>query len=163
MEDIHFESESFDAVTLWNVFEHLYNPNGTLQEIHRLLKKDGILVMIFPNWDSLDHRLFGKGWIGYDAPRHLFAYPAKVYSNMIEHAGFNIIGIQAAPNNYFAFVASLENWFKLKFGITFLTNGIIRLAKIPGIRFFLSPWTYLFDKLGLGSTIQVVARKQYQV
>ena len=159
LEEIHFETESFDAITLWNVFEHLYNPNETLQEIQRLLKKNGILVMVFPNWDSLDHHLFGKGWIGYDTPRHLFAYPPAVYPKMIESAGLNVIHIQSAPNNYFAFAASLDNWLKFRFKRNIFVNSLVRIVNFPGMRFLVTPFIFLIDSLGLGATTLVIARK----
>ena len=82
--DADLEEERYDVVTLWNVFEHLYDPYETLQEAFRLLNKAGLLVLLFPSWESLERRLFKQYWVGYDAPRHLFVYSRPVYQQMIK-------------------------------------------------------------------------------
>lgn len=43
-EAIPEKSESFDAVLNLSVLEHLPNPSASLSEIHRVLKRDGLLV-----------------------------------------------------------------------------------------------------------------------
>ncbi|MDR3622072.1 MAG: methyltransferase domain-containing protein [Paludisphaera borealis] len=40
-----FASESFDAVVTFNTFEHLINPNVAANEIHRVLKPGGRLIL----------------------------------------------------------------------------------------------------------------------
>lgn len=49
LKDANFASGYFDAVTLWNVLDHLLDPLGTLCEIYRVLKPKGILVIRIPN------------------------------------------------------------------------------------------------------------------
>ncbi len=43
-----FDDNSFDTIIFSDVLEHLSNPKGTLSEIHRILKKNGTLIMNFP-------------------------------------------------------------------------------------------------------------------
>ena len=43
----------FDAVTLWDVIEHLDDPISTMAEIHRIMAPGGILVVFTPNQGSL--------------------------------------------------------------------------------------------------------------
>ncbi len=45
-----FEAESFDAVTLWNVVEHVPNYRGLLADAARLLRRGGRLFAIAPNY-----------------------------------------------------------------------------------------------------------------
>ena len=53
-----YPDESFDAVVMCEVLEHLnFNPLPVLQEINRVLKKDGYLYIAMPNQASLDNRL----------------------------------------------------------------------------------------------------------
>lgn len=40
---------NFDAVTAWEVFEHLENPHHAVREVHRILKPGGLLLMSIPN------------------------------------------------------------------------------------------------------------------
>jgi len=52
----HFEVESFDFVTLFDVFEHLPNPDSSLIELKSLLKPGGYLLLKVPNKKSLLYR-----------------------------------------------------------------------------------------------------------
>jgi len=47
----------FDAVTLWDVIEHVNYPFQTLQSAANVLKKDGLLLIDTPCRDSLYHRV----------------------------------------------------------------------------------------------------------
>jgi 2-polyprenyl-3-methyl-5-hydroxy-6-metoxy-1,4-benzoquinol methylase len=47
---ISLEPASFDAVTCFEVFEHIHNPESMLQGIRKSLKPDGILIISTPNW-----------------------------------------------------------------------------------------------------------------
>jgi SAM-dependent methyltransferase len=59
-----YSDESFDAVIICEVIEHLnFNPIPVLQEINRVLKKNGIIYLAMPNQVNLYNRvkfLFGK-------------------------------------------------------------------------------------------------------
>ncbi len=46
--DLKFENESFDAIFLMEVLEHISEPQLAISEIYRTLKKDGLLVMSSP-------------------------------------------------------------------------------------------------------------------
>lgn len=61
-EQLPFDNETFDAVLMDNVLEHLENPSNSLIEINRVLKKKGALLIGVPgikgfNFDN-DHKLF---------------------------------------------------------------------------------------------------------
>ncbi|MEM3365319.1 MAG: class I SAM-dependent methyltransferase [Candidatus Bathyarchaeia archaeon] len=59
-EPLPFEKECFDAVVFTEVIEHL-NPwriNSVLQEIKRVLKPYGMLILSTPNLAALENRLF---------------------------------------------------------------------------------------------------------
>lgn len=44
---------SFDLITMWNVFEHLDDPNKTLKAIYGKLKKGGVLLVCVPDINGL--------------------------------------------------------------------------------------------------------------
>ncbi|NJO55778.1 MAG: class I SAM-dependent methyltransferase [Rhodospirillales bacterium] len=66
LEAAGFAEASFDAVTLWDVLEHVHEPEQTLADIHRVLRPGGLLVLSLPNPDSLEARLLGGHWLGWD-------------------------------------------------------------------------------------------------
>jgi len=86
-----FAPRSLDAVTLFHVFEHLEEPRKTLEIVSTILKKDGVLVMSFPNIDSFQSRLFKGRWLHLDPPRHLFFFAPKDFVPMMEGYGFRLV------------------------------------------------------------------------
>ena len=48
-EKLPWEDSSFDLITAWEVFEHLENPHFIADEIERVLKPGGTLVISMPN------------------------------------------------------------------------------------------------------------------
>lgn len=50
-------SGSFDAVTAWQVLEHLENPHHFFREARRVLAKDGLLFLSLPNPYSAKNRI----------------------------------------------------------------------------------------------------------
>jgi len=83
LKDCHFPDETFDVITLWHVFEHLHNPDQTLKEICRILKKDGILLIEVPNIESFSFKLFKKYCFHLDIPRHLYHWSPKTLEKIL--------------------------------------------------------------------------------
>jgi len=103
-----FSPASFDAVTMWNVLEHLHRPVLDIRRIHRLLKEDGLFVFTIPNIESLEARWFGPSWIGWDLPRHLYLFPQTRLSDQLSSLGFTLVARQCLSGSYGAFVMSLK-------------------------------------------------------
>lgn len=83
-------AESFDAITLSQAIEHLYDPRATLNECLCLLKPGGLLVMTTPNATSLGAAEFGAAWRGWEAPRHLHLFTVESLAALTRQAGFVI-------------------------------------------------------------------------
>lgn len=47
-EDLPFKNNSVDNIILFNIIEHIYNPHKLLEEVHRVLKKNGKLYASIP-------------------------------------------------------------------------------------------------------------------
>lgn len=54
--EVPFSDRSFDIVIIFEVLEHLFNPERLLQETHRVLKDEGILILSLPNAFYLRNR-----------------------------------------------------------------------------------------------------------
>jgi len=57
LEDLAFKDASFDTVICGDVIEHLISPDHLLEEIHRVLKPEGHLLITTPNLASWYNRL----------------------------------------------------------------------------------------------------------
>ena len=88
LEQQNFPNDSFDAVTLNHVIEHVPDPIGTLMECIRILKPGGKLVVFTPNWLSLGHQIYGEFWRGLEPPRHLHIFSFESLHGALGLAGF---------------------------------------------------------------------------
>jgi SAM-dependent methyltransferase len=158
LKDNNFEDGSFEALTFWDVLEHTFDPHSTLTEAYRLLRPGGTIAMTLPHWESLDRRLFGEQWIGFDPPRHLYIFTTPVLRNLLQRTGFIPISMHSGLGGYYTFLASLRIWVKVHKGIK-ESQGLMRVLEIPGVRLLFQPFFSLIDSLNIGGTLVVVARK----
>lgn len=80
---------SFDVITICHVIEHVYDPVGTLRQLHALLKPGGMLWLETPNLASLGSRRFGSDWRGLEPPRHLVLFNPSSLRQALATAGFH--------------------------------------------------------------------------
>jgi 2-polyprenyl-3-methyl-5-hydroxy-6-metoxy-1,4-benzoquinol methylase len=84
----------FDRIVFWHVLEHLHRPGETLKKTAGLLSPEGRLIVVLPNLDSFDAAHYGKGWIAYDAPRHLYNFTPASLTRLLAAYGFSIVSIR---------------------------------------------------------------------
>jgi hypothetical protein len=77
-------------VTLWDVIEHLTNPAKVINSIAEILDDEGILLINYPNYDSLIRKLMGKKW-PFFLSVHLIYFTPKTIKNFLHSCGFEII------------------------------------------------------------------------
>lgn len=102
---IPFADGEFDVVYLMQVFEHLRDPHGFMQELARILKPGGVLHLAVPNAASIWRRVFGSNWVsGWYAPFHLFHYDRESLSKLSQQHGFIVTD---------SWCNTPESWFRL--------------------------------------------------
>lgn len=84
-----FPNDSFDAITMNHVIEHIPSPRDLLQECYRVLKKNGVMVIITPNAGSRGHAYFGRNWRGLEVPTHLQVFTVKSLGELSHKSGFS--------------------------------------------------------------------------
>jgi SAM-dependent methyltransferase len=82
--DAGFPSGSFDLVTLWAVLEHVYYPREMLEEVHRILKPGGAVVLLVTNIHSIPGRFLRHD----DIPRHTTLFSRRTLSRLLSATGF---------------------------------------------------------------------------
>jgi SAM-dependent methyltransferase len=96
LNDVDFEDEFFDVVTLWNVIEHLDDPNEMIQDISRILKIGGILVLTTANIESPLARLKKENWRVLIPPIHLSYFSPSTIEYLLNSANLEVIQQTAA-------------------------------------------------------------------
>jgi len=127
-----FRNEVFDACSMIEVIEHLYFPEKTLREVHRVLKKDGKLILATPNFVNFADRfnmLLGKHPIAGTTHQHIRFFTWKTLNALLEKCGFKL--------------EKRESWF-----IPFPARTIVR--KLPRWRKLMRKTARFFPNLDEG-------------
>ena len=125
--------ESFDAITLWHVLEHVHELSSYVQQLKTLLKEKGRLIIAVPNYTSKDAAIYKESWAAYDVPRHLYHFSPRSMQVLMEKHGLQIL--QHKPMWYDSFYISMLS-DKYKTGKTKLVpsffNGFLSNLKALG-------------------------------
>jgi 2-polyprenyl-3-methyl-5-hydroxy-6-metoxy-1,4-benzoquinol methylase len=96
LEEASFEPASFDAITLWDVIEHVPDPLDTMQRVSSLLKPGGAVAILTPNLDGLFARCSYRVarridyWPVVAPPGHLFQFSASSLTALVERVGLEV-------------------------------------------------------------------------
>jgi SAM-dependent methyltransferase len=90
-----FDAASFDAVVSFEVFEHIFELDQSLQEIKRVLKPDGKLLISIP-----------FAWDEHEAPFDHARYTSYGIQHMLERNGFEVKDVRKS-NSYVRALAQL--------------------------------------------------------
>jgi 2-polyprenyl-3-methyl-5-hydroxy-6-metoxy-1,4-benzoquinol methylase len=92
-QELPFRNNSFNVVIIKHIVEHLPEPQRAIQEIARVMEKNGTLILATPNLDSLLKPWKGEKWIGYQDPTHIALKRPTEWLSLIEEAGFRLIKV----------------------------------------------------------------------
>lgn len=96
--DAKFSPSSFDVITCFDVFEHLYEPRRVMARVAEWLKPGGIFYVLVPNVDAAEARVFKSYWHGLELPRHLFHYSPASLKFLAESAGLSQVSLETRRN-----------------------------------------------------------------
>jgi 2-polyprenyl-3-methyl-5-hydroxy-6-metoxy-1,4-benzoquinol methylase len=86
-----YADNSFDAIYMGHLIEHIYNPQETLRECFRLLKNNGKLMILTPNVDSWGHQKYKNAWRGLEPPRHIHLFNQSNMVTLLTSIGYQRI------------------------------------------------------------------------
>ena len=85
-----FGPQSFDAVRLWHVLEHVEAPLALLRSARPLLRPSGVLIVGVPDFDSPARRMFGAQWAALQLPFHRHHFNRKTLRQALTASGFQV-------------------------------------------------------------------------
>jgi len=151
------EGNKFDVITLWDVLEHLPNPNEVIAKLKTLLKPEGFLVMRVPNSQSWDARIFGKFWAGYDSPRHFFVYNPKNLAILLSKVSMKIAYSQTNIGSNLNFIKSINFYLTGKNANPQLRKALIEILSSVFMRPFIIPFSLIKDINLHGTSVVIFA------
>ena len=130
-ETFPFDGENFDSLVANEVFEHVFNPDRFLQEVHRVLKPGGKLLLTMPFvWDE------------HEQPHDFARYSSFGIRHLLEKHGFEILEQRKSMDDI-RVIFQLINAYIYKIVIT--KNGWMNAFLIL---FLMAPFNILGEILG---------------
>ena len=109
-----FSSETFDIILCNHVLEHIFDDEEALQELNRLLRRDGIMILGVPNEGCLLAKLRNRILQPQIARTtdHVQFYTTAILAERTMSAGFRII--QMYREGFFMPHLRVKNWLREK-------------------------------------------------
>lgn len=90
LESANFADETFDAILMYHVIEHVEKPEEIIQEIFRILKKGGKLIIATPDFDCACARRFGENFRLLHDKTHISLFSSDSMHRFLRDFGFVI-------------------------------------------------------------------------
>ncbi len=90
---------TFDVVCMFQVFDHLPHPATVLQEAHKILRENGLILLFNHNERALSARILGEQSPIIDI-EHTYLYNLETMRRILEVNGFKILEIGSSQNLY---------------------------------------------------------------
>ena len=107
----NLDANSYDAITMWHVLEHVHDLHGYFTQFKKILAKNGRLFIAVPNYTSADAAHYGSHWAAYDVPRHLYHFSPASMEALAIHHGFRVTSIKPMLLDAF-YIAMLSEQYK---------------------------------------------------
>ena len=103
--EISSATGQYDICACSDLIEHVRNPRLFLEQVHKLLRPDGIVFIATPTLDSWSARLLRNRWMEFKA-EHLFYFKASTLQTLLIDCGFEKIiesrGVKTLSVDYIA-------------------------------------------------------------
>ncbi len=125
------KDSSIDTVIATAVIEHLEDPGQALEEMHRIVKPGGVVIISAP--------LF---WHIHEAPRDFYRYTKYGLEYMLKTAGFEAVGVKPLSGFWVTFLVMFSYY------IGRLHRGIMKVIPIiPLVAILLQIMAFLLNKI----------------
>jgi SAM-dependent methyltransferase len=88
------EEDIFDVIHCSHTIEHVPDPISYIQEMRRLLKTGGHLMLAFPNYASLPRFLLRKNWATLCLDSHLWQFTSRQMRRLLRRHGFAVFSLR---------------------------------------------------------------------
>jgi SAM-dependent methyltransferase len=151
----NFSKEEFDFIRSNHSFEHIYNPNEVLEEIHRILKPDGKLLIGIPNFAGINSKIAKKYWYYLGAPVHPFNYSTSNIKQLLTKHGFKVTRVKYVSGSL-GIIGSLQCFLNRENGKKSDEGKLVKSKILVRLSIYLAR---VENFLRIGDCIEVTAEK----
>lgn len=149
LEKNNLKAKGYDVVALNHVFEHMKDLDVSCRNIKRLLKKEGVVFIECPNFNSLEASVLKGRWRFLQPHEHYSQFSPKSMKKVLEKNGFEIVLLKT-NSPIFDFASPFQEFLRcLKHD---QKRFIYYLIELP-----LAILEFVVDR---GKTVEVIARSK---
>lgn len=152
---MNYEGEKADMVCLWDVVEHLPNPDQIIGKISVSIKTGGHIALTTGDIGAVAARIRKDKWRMVHPPTHLFYFDKKTITKLLAKHGFRIVyfghtTIYRNVDSVFNQLAGKQNPQSISSKILKFLHGVVKKLGLHKVNFGLN----LFD------IMEVIAEKK---
>ena len=138
----NIEKNKFNIFCMWDVIEHLQNPDIYLKKINKISQKNSLLCITTGDIKSFNAKLNGKNWRLIHPPTHIHYFSKETIKKILENNNFEIINFEHC--GYYRNLSFILN------KINFLTKyfswliKILTFLKIDNLDIYLNIYDIMF-------------------
>lgn len=122
---------TFDAITILEVLEHVFNPDNILKGARERIAKDGDLYASTPNFNAIGDRLrVLRGTIPWQKKPHkghVYWMNKSIFTKLIEDAGFRVVELESLGyrrgKSFESLFSMLAKWWPSLFALSFFVHA----------------------------------------
>ena len=108
---IQERKNSSDVVFAFHCLEHTENPAEMVTLFEKILTESGTIIIEVPNFDSIQRKISGQHWNGFDSKNHYYHFTPSSLEFLLNQSGFGV---------------KKQSTFSFEYGVTMLFFSIVR-------------------------------------
>ncbi|MCX7974690.1 MAG: class I SAM-dependent methyltransferase [Candidatus Aminicenantes bacterium] len=144
LEDFKIDDQRYDVITLIDVLEHTPNPRKIVEKVQKLLKPQGLILIVTPDLESFLAKLTGRYWWHY-RPAHLVFFNRQSLKKLLALTHFEVLSWKR---------------YSWHFSLSYLFSRLPFTFWLLHKPFLSSLWSRIQLKLALGDSFEVYAQKK---
>lgn len=116
--------DTFDAITLFHVLEHVENYDETIGQLIAKLNPKGLMLIAVPNHKSYDAKHYKEKWAAWDVPRHIWHFNKSNIIDLGRRHNLELIKINGMPWDAF-YISMISEAYKENLKLKGLFIGLI--------------------------------------
>jgi len=140
--DFNTKDQLFDIVTMWDVIEHVRDPDEYIAHVSKVVNPGGLLVVSTGNIESLMFKIQKKNWHLMIPPFHLYYFNKTNLTKLLESNGFEVKSL--THDGQYTNVGYITNKLKKMYDgnkIMSIGDNLVKILKLDRLNIYLN----LFD------------------